>query len=100
MVWILAVHVIAIDLNVNISLLTLGVIVVLVELVRLVPVTIQGIGVREGAFAYFVGIVGESPESGFVLGTVSYLALTFSILISGAVGWCLMFYSEKSEFGV
>ena len=96
MVWILAVHVIAIDLNV----ITLGVIVVLVELVRLVPVTIQGIGVREVAFAYFAGIVGESPESGFVLGTVSYLALTFSILISGAVGWCLMFYSEKSEFGV
>ena len=63
---------------------------VLVELIRLIPISIQGIGVREGMFAYFCGKLGISPEAGFILGTVSYLALSLSIVIAGFFGLCLM----------
>jgi glycosyltransferase 2 family protein len=89
--WILTVHMVAVDLGLHVSWLTLGMIVVLVELVRLLPVSIQGIGVREGAYAYLFSVIGESSEAGFVLGTVSYLALSLSVLMAGVVGFgCLI----------
>lgn len=95
-IWILTVQVVAIDLGLRISLLSLGAIVILVELTRLIPISVQGIGVREGMYAYLFVILGKPPEAGFILGTVSYLALSLSLLFSGFVGWCLM-YLCRSE---
>ncbi len=88
--WIAAVKVVAVDLDIHLSFTAIGVVVVLVELIRLIPISIQGIGVREGMFAYFCGKLGTSPEAGFILGTVSYLALSLSIVIAGFFGLCLM----------
>ena len=89
--WVLTVHLVAADLGLDISWVSLGMIVVLVELVRLLPVSIQGIGIREGAYAYLFGVIGESSEAGFILGAISYLALNLSIFIAGAVGFgCLI----------
>ncbi|MFX0197892.1 MAG: lysylphosphatidylglycerol synthase transmembrane domain-containing protein [Candidatus Hodarchaeota archaeon] len=73
LIWILAVQIFAIDLRLHISCWYVGTIAILVELVRLIPITIQGVGLREGTYAYLFDILGKSPEDGFVLGTVSYL---------------------------
>ena len=86
-IWVLTVQLVALAVDVRISWLTLGMIVVLVELVRLLPLSVQGIGVRESAYAYLFGMAGQSSEAGFVIGTVSYLALSLSILLAGAVGF-------------
>jgi len=90
LIWILATQVVAVDLGISIPYLHLGIIVILVELVRLVPFTIQGIGLREGTYAYLFGMLGKSPEAGFILGTVIYLALSISLLIAGIVSWGLI----------
>jgi len=84
--WVLTVQMVAYDLGLQISWLRLGMIVVLVELCRLVPISIQGIGVREGAYAYLFAMIGESSEHGFLVGTMSYLALNLSICLAGMVG--------------
>jgi hypothetical protein len=74
-VWVLTVQMVAHHLGLQVSWLLLGMIVVLVELIRLVPISVQGIGVREGAYAYLFAMIGESSENGFLVGTISYLAL-------------------------
>lgn len=96
-IWIATIQMIALDLDVNIPWLLLGIIVVLVELVRLVPVTIQGIGVREGAYAYLFTLFDKSAETGFILATISYLALSVSLILSGCIGWFLLYYSHSQS---
>lgn len=96
-IWILTVQVVAFDLSIRIPLWMLGVVVILVELARLLPITIQGIGIREGAFAYLFHVLGESPEVGFALGTVSYLALSISIILSGIIGRILFSFFRKTS---
>jgi uncharacterized protein (TIRG00374 family) len=85
--WVLAVQTIAFDLGVHMSWKTLGLIVVLVELIRSVPISIQGIGVREGTYAYLFSRLGEPSEVGFILGMMSYLALSVAIVVAGLVGF-------------
>jgi glycosyltransferase 2 family protein len=90
-IWVLTVHAVALDVGLHVSWLMLGMIVVLVELIRLLPISIQGIGVRESAYAYLFGMIGESSESGFIVGAISYLALSLSICLAGVVGMgCLV----------
>jgi len=96
-IWILTVQVVAFDLSIRISLSMLGVVVILVELARLLPINIQGIGIREGAFAYLFYVIGESPEVGFALGTISYLALSISIILSGIIGRILSSLSPETS---
>jgi hypothetical protein len=61
----------------------LGMVVIFIELIRIVPITIQGIGVREGLFAYCFSLLHLPPEQGFLIGTVSYLALSLGLLVVG-----------------
>jgi len=53
----------------------LSCIAILVELIRLVPISIQGLGMREGSFAYLFHLSGQSPELGFLVATISYMLL-------------------------
>jgi hypothetical protein len=82
----LAVQFVATRLGLPIPWPVLLVIVTSVELVRFVPVTIQGIGVREGAFATLAGAFGYPLEAGFVVGAVAYAALSLSLVVTGALG--------------
>jgi len=66
----------------------LGVAVVFAQLLRVLP--IQGLGAREAAFAYLIGQMGGTPESGFVLGAVSYLVLTAALATCGPLGWMVL----------
>jgi uncharacterized membrane protein YbhN (UPF0104 family) len=84
--WILALELLAwqMDLRVPIALmLLLG---TATDLIRLVPITVQGIGLREGAFAWLFGAFGYPPEQGFVLGAIGYACVSLAILIAGVIG--------------
>jgi glycosyltransferase 2 family protein len=87
--WVSAVGVIAADMGSQVPLPALAAIVILIELARLLPVSLQGIGVREGAFAVCFGWIGAGEESGFVLGGISYLALSLAMIIVGSIGWLI-----------
>ena len=95
--WIAAVVIIAADLGVALSIPLIGAIAVLTELVRLVPISLQGIGLREGSFSVLVGLAGGSPESGFVLGAWSYVALSLALLACGPIAWGLGTINPQSR---
>jgi glycosyltransferase 2 family protein len=84
--WLVAVHFVATRLGLEIPWAVLLVVVTTVELVRVIPVTIQGIGLREAAFATLCGAFGYAHETGFVVGAVAYLALSGAQVATGAVG--------------
>ena len=84
--WLVAVQFVAVRLGMEISWPLLLIVVTSVELVRTVPFTVQGIGLREGAFASLLGTLGYAPESGFVLGAAAYLALNVALAVTGAIG--------------
>ena len=88
--WVVAVQFVASRMGLGISWPIVLVVVTAVELVRIVPVTIQGLGLREGAFAGLLGAFGYAPESGFVLGAVVYLALSLALVFTGALGAAIL----------
>lgn len=62
---------------------------VLSDIIRAIPISFQGIGVREWAFAYLLTGFGASFDVAFVVGTAAYVAVSLSILFAGAVGFLL-----------
>lgn len=88
--WIAAVQLVATQLGLDLPWHVLLAIVTAAELVRIVPVTIQGLGLREGTFAALLALSGYAPESGFVLGAVAYLALSAALVLTGALGAALL----------
>jgi len=84
--WTAGVMIVAANLDVQLSFMTIGMIAVLVDLIRLLPISIQGIGAREAAFAYFFTLFGYSAETGFVIGAVSYVIFSLVLVGSGIVG--------------
>ena len=93
--WIACVQFVAIRLGLDLAWTFLAAVVTATELVRLLPVTVQGLGLREGAFAALFGVSGYSPESGFVLGAVAYLALSAALVLTGAVGAALLAFDAR-----
>lgn len=85
-IWYVAILYLANVMEIKIAPAALGIVVVLAELIRLLPVSVQGIGLREGAYAYVFTFFGASGEAGFALAAVGYLALTVAILLMGVVG--------------
>lgn len=85
-IWYVAILYLANVMQIKIEPAALGIVVVLAELIRLIPVSVQGIGLREGAYAYVFTLLGYSGEAGFALAAVGYLALTVAILLMGVVG--------------
>jgi uncharacterized protein (TIRG00374 family) len=85
LIWTMVPLVVARSLGTQVSFGILGLVVIFIELIRIVPITIQGIGVREGLFAYCFSLLGIAPQDGFLIGTVSYLALSLGLLVLGIV---------------
>lgn len=84
--WCLTIWLVAADLQIAIAVPAILIIGTLSELIRVVPFTVQGLGLREGTFAAAFALSGHSPESGFVVGTIAYAALTVATLLIGVLG--------------
>ena len=82
--------IVAFGLGISISILKLGMIVILVELARMIPVSIQGIGLREGAYAYLFNVNGMSSEAGFLTGLISYLIMSLTLIACGGISFFIV----------
>jgi uncharacterized protein (TIRG00374 family) len=91
--WCLMVLLIARDLGIDIQVPAILMICTMAELVRLIPLTAQGIGVREGTFAMAFVLVGQSAESGFAVGVIAYLLVSLADVLIGFIGW---FWSKSA----
>jgi len=81
--WVSTAYVVSHNLGCPIPWATVAAISVLVELVRYVPLTVQGIGLREGAYAYFYHLNGYDAEIGFAVGTIVFILLNIAFCLSG-----------------
>jgi uncharacterized membrane protein YbhN (UPF0104 family) len=89
--WILTFYIVAHLTGVHVGFFLIGATVVIVELVRLIPLTAQGLGVREAAFAAVFAMVGQDPAAGFAICAVCFMLLNVAALIVGLVGYALAF---------
>lgn len=88
--WVLCFKIVADGFGLLVPTLYLAVVATAVELIRLVPITLQGIGLREGAFSYLLSFYGYDSELCYVVGIVAYMALSISIFLCGPVGQTLI----------
>lgn len=84
--WTLAIALLADSLDSLMPLAVIGMIGILSDLLRQIPISVQGLGVREGVFAWLFATAGGSAEIGFIVGFASYLALSVSLILVGALG--------------
>ncbi|MDG1207517.1 MAG: lysylphosphatidylglycerol synthase transmembrane domain-containing protein [Pseudomonadales bacterium] len=97
--WLVGAWLITQDLGLSIPILELTAIIVLVELARLIPVTVQGIGIREALFAFLVGWLGYDAEPAFVAGTAIYIMLSISIILMGPISYFFVFSEGEGNVG-
>ncbi|MEW5746886.1 MAG: lysylphosphatidylglycerol synthase transmembrane domain-containing protein [Nitrospirota bacterium] len=79
---IIAVYVLAKGLSLNISFLSLLVFLPIIIVFSMIPVSISGIGLREGAFVFLLGGIGVPPERSFTLSLVWFS----SVFVAGLWG--------------
>jgi uncharacterized protein (TIRG00374 family) len=77
-----AVYILARGLSINISFAVLIIFMPAIVLISFVPLSISGLGIREGAFAFFLGAVGVSTDMAVTLSLVWFL----SMVCVGAIG--------------
>lgn len=58
-----------------------------IAIIAMMPVTIGGFGVREGAFAYFYSLVGVSAETSVCVSVANYVVLCLLPAALGGVIW-------------
>lgn len=84
-VGILTIYLIGLAINIEIAFVYYLIFIPLIWIIMMAPISISGIGVREGAFAYFFSMVGVDTEKALLL---SLLFFSHSIL-AGVLGGLL-----------
>jgi uncharacterized membrane protein YbhN (UPF0104 family) len=83
--WLCAVSAIAESVGATLPFLLLWAIAILADVARWMPLSLQGIGVREAAFATMFLFFGANSAQGFVIGATAYVLLTAAMVIAGAL---------------
>lgn len=77
---IFSVYILSIGLSMNISFLSFLVFVPIITLISVIPISISGIGLREGAFVFLLGHIGISPDMSVTLSILWFLSLVIASL--------------------
>lgn len=86
LIWVESIKLITDGVGLSIPFVHIAAAATLVEVIRIVPLTVQGIGVREGSFAYLLMILGHDTGETYAAGAIAYLALSISIILAGPLG--------------
>ena len=91
---ILAMHVYALSANVEVGLLQLGFIVPAVFLIVMVPISINGIGLQEGAFFIYLESIGVDPASAVFVAVLPRIGMLIFSLVGG-----LLYMADSTSSG-
>lgn len=84
--WAVAIFIICNELNMNLNFGNVLIISALVEIIRFIPLTFQGIGIREPSFAFLASeFFGSNFEVAFLAGLIIYACLSLVNLFLGAI---------------
>lgn len=76
----------------------MGLIATATELIRWIPITLQGVGIREGFAMYSFNIFYLRPDLGFLVAGLAYIMNTCILVVMGSVGFLInFFYSFKGQ---
>lgn len=91
---VLSVYLLSRGLHLSLPFLSLLVFLPMIILFSMIPITVSGIGLREGAFVFLLGSAGIAPASAITLSLVWF----FSVFVAGI--WGLLEYLRyKAVFG-
>ena len=92
---VITMYFIALSLEISIPILYFSFLLPVVWLATMLPVSISGLGVREGAFVYLFGLIGMDNQTAIAISAI-WLALTYVLsIIGGVLLWSQSY--EKSE---
>jgi len=86
---ILTTYIIAQSIALNISFWYFLIYVPMIIIITTIPISIAGIGIREGAFIYFFSKVGVSDSDSFALSLLVFLSWFFISIIPGSLIYIL-----------
>jgi hypothetical protein len=94
MIVIFSVYLLATGLTLDISFLSVAIFIPIISIVTLIPVSISGIGLREGAFVLLFSTIGISPDKAMTLSLIWFVSVVLGSL------WGLVEYLRfKHLFG-
>jgi len=93
LLFILRMYFVILSIEVSLSLVHLTWMVCLVLLVQVLPISLNGIGVREAAYAFFFEILQLPPEKGVAAGLLCFT----HILFMSAMGGVLQLLSKEQR---
>jgi uncharacterized membrane protein YbhN (UPF0104 family) len=93
----LCVWIISIGMGLKLSLSYYCIVYPLVSLLTLIPISLSGLGVREGGFIYFLSLQGVSAENALVLSLGSFLVQAVVSLSGGIVFMLGLHKKEQNE---
>ncbi len=83
-VWIFEAYLIALALGIEINMFLFFLFVPLAELIRLIPISFNGVGIREGAFVLFFSPYMSVPHA-LLLGIIFYALLYVNSFVGGVI---------------
>lgn len=95
--WIVAAVPLAAGSGLTSSLAALAIAVILTEFARLLPISVQGIGVREVTFSVLIAQMGGDAAAGFLVCAVLYLV---NYIVIGAAGFAAWLVLQRSGAGI
>jgi len=80
-------------LGISISFSTLTAIVTMTSIASMIPISLGGLGIREGSYFYFLSLLGVSRPTGVAFG-IAILAVTLFLSFTGGI---LIYVFKVSE---
>jgi glycosyltransferase 2 family protein len=77
---VLSVYILARGLSIDATFLQLLVFVPLISLISLIPISISGLGLREGAYVFFLSSIGVRPDLAMTLSLLHFLSVVLASL--------------------
>jgi len=63
----------------------------LIQIISIVPISFSGLGLREGSFVYFYGLIGTDSSISFIVSLIYYFIL---MLIPAFIGFIIYFFNN------
>jgi uncharacterized protein (TIRG00374 family) len=93
----LIIYMLAISLGLNIAILDLLWIHSLVSLILIIPITIMGLGLREGGLIYLLSLVGIVSAEALSLSLLSFILILLGSLVGGVIEGYSFFCRVKNN---
>lgn len=70
----------------------------LIYILSMIPLSISGLGIREGFFVYFYGLIGVEPSIVIAVSLINYLILSVVPALIGGIIYIFSDIGIKDDF--